>query len=149
MLCQRTNDSTQAPQNQTDAEKTELKKQISEASETRTKLISALERAQTEVTESRKYVDDLELQITAKQQTLDLSIKKNKLQQNEIFAANLEIGNLRAALEQNKLSLKARAEQVDVLEKQLKKIEGRYKRQKIFNRFLLVGLAAAVLKVAL
>lgn len=106
-------------------------------------LVSALERAQTEVRASRKLIDGLRDQVKSKENLIDKLNERDTVRVQVQASLQAEVKDLRAAIESQRATLKIKEAEADYLKGELskanKKLKASHTREKIF-----AGIAAAL-----
>lgn len=128
-----------------DAQQTPATPEITNDADRRVLLIQALQRAQTEVVESRKYVDALEQQIRMKQErinALNILTEQNLALRQSL---NLEIAQLQTAIASQQTQIKFNVAEIDYLKKELASVQKKYKKSLKREKWLLLGIGAIVL----
>jgi chromosome segregation ATPase len=111
----------------------------------RRQLIEALERAQDEVKASRKYIDALEAQVKSKQSIIEAQAKRQTLSDEAITSLQKEVEILKSVIAVQEKTIETDRNEIDYLKKELDKTNKKLKRSRSLNKYLIVGVAAAVL----
>lgn len=126
---QQTENSTPTVTNQTDEQ-------------ARIQLVGALERAQTEVKASRKYISGLKEQVAIKEARIKALNDKDALSAQAIAGLQSEIKNLRLAIAETEKAIKIRSDEVEQLKKDLNDTRKKLHRARTFAKYLTVTAAA-------
>ncbi len=105
-------------------------------------LVNALERAQTEVKSSRKYIDSLREQVDSKEARIAELNKKDALAAQAIESLQNEIANLKKAIEEATIVMETRSKEVAKLKADLDKTRKKLKRARAVEKYLTIAAAA-------
>lgn len=108
----------------------------------RVQLISALERAQSEVRASRKYVDALKQELAAKEAIIKRQSELAILSAEAVKSLQSETINLRAAIEAQERIIKTSEIEISELKKQRDATRKKLSRARAVTRYLLAAAAA-------
>lgn len=111
----------------------------------RTQLINALERAQSEVKASRKYIAGLEASIKSKQSVIDALGAKSDKQTEAIESLESELSLLKQATTEAKAALETRKQEVDFLKSELNKTREKLSHARNVQKYLIVAAVVAAL----
>lgn len=140
VLCVATNGQTAAP--------TPLPARMADEIQ-RLRLVNALERAQSEVRISRKFVDSLKDQVESKEKIIKAQKDKDVLSSAAIAGLQTEIVNLRSAVVEAEKTLELRRVEVAELKSYLEKTRIKLNRARNLTKYLAIaaGVLAAIVIV--
>lgn len=102
----------------------------------RAALVAALERSQSEVKASRRYIDELKAQVKSKEDRINALDKRDEKRVEIQESLQGQITDLKEAIAAQKDALKIKEDESDYLKKELKKLQKKLKsshtREKIF-----------------
>lgn len=115
----------------------------------RAALLSALERAQDEVAAGRKYIDALRAQVKSKQDLIEKLTERDAAREQVEKSLQKEVGELRAAIDEQKKTLQIKSDEVEYLKKELSKANKKLRAAHSREKFLVGAVGGLLLFVLL